>query len=133
MITNGTLEGLTRDELARIKSVLLERRRQLLSDIQSQQDADSGNASEASAPSSHLADLGSDREASDINLGRREAEVTEIQEIDDAMERIRVGSFGRCETCRKAIGRERLLAIPYALLCLPCKKEEESEGRRRAF
>lgn len=126
MATNGTLEKFTPDELARIESVLLERRRQLLADFQSLQDADTGNASEASVASSHLADLGSDREASDISLGRREAEITEIQEIDDAMERIREGTFGRCETCGKAIAKERLQAIPYALLCLPCKKEEES-------
>jgi len=126
MATNGTLERFTRDELARIESDLRERRRQLMADFQSLEDADSGNGSESPAPSSHQADLGSDREASDISLGRREAEVTEIQEIDEAMERIRAGTFGRCETCGKAISRERLHAIPYALLCLPCKKEEES-------
>jgi len=126
MATNGTLERFTRDELARIESSLLERRRQLLADFQSQEDADTRSGPEASANSSHLADLGSDREASDISLGRREAEVTEIQEIDDALERIREGSFGRCETCGKAITRERLHAIPYAPLCLPCKKDEES-------
>jgi len=126
MTMNGTLERFTQDELARIQSMLLDRRRQLLADFQSLQDAESRNVPDASANSSHLADLGSDREASDISLGRLEAEITEIQEIDDTMERIREGSFGRCETCGKTISRERLHAIPYTRLCLPCKKEEES-------
>lgn len=123
---NGVAEGFTQDDLDRFESLLLERRRVLMSDLRTLEDADASGASETSALSSHLADLGSDREASDISLGRRESESTEIQEIDEAMERIREGSFGRCESCEKPIAKERLEAIPYARLCLPCKKEEES-------
>jgi RNA polymerase-binding protein DksA len=126
MAVNGIIEGFTREELTRFETVLRERRRQLLGDIQSLQEADAQAGSEAAAIPSHLADLGSDREASDISLGLRESESTEIQEIDEALDRIREGSFGRCEACEKAIGKERLNAIPYARLCLPCKKVEES-------
>ena len=125
MGSHGVAEGFAADDLARFESLLLERRRLLLGDMQAMEDADAQGATGSSAMSSHLADLGSDREASDISLGRRESESTEIQEIDDAIERIREGSFGRCETCEKPIARERLEAIPYARLCLPCKAEEE--------
>jgi RNA polymerase-binding transcription factor DksA len=31
-------------------------------------------------------------------------------------------------SCGKPIPEERLAAVPYAVLCLPCKREEE-EGR----
>jgi RNA polymerase-binding protein DksA len=124
MGSNGVAEGFTQDDLERFESLLLERRRVLLSDIRALEDADT--PSEVSALSSHLADLGSDREASDISLGRRASESGEVREIDDAVERIREGSFGRCESCDKAIAKERLEAIPYARLCLPCKTEEES-------
>jgi DnaK suppressor protein len=117
--------GLTAEEMERFETLLLERRRVLLSDLRTLEEGDARDTSESSAVSSHLADLGSDREASDISLGRRESESTEIQEIDEAMERIREGSFGRCESCEKPIARERLEAIPYARLCMPCKVEEE--------
>jgi RNA polymerase-binding protein DksA len=123
---NGLAEGFAQDDLARFEALLLERRRLLLSDMRAMEDADEKGAAQSSAMSSHLADLGSDREASDISLGRRESESTEIQEIDDAVDRIREGTFGRCETCEKPIAKERLEAIPYARLCLPCKVEEES-------
>jgi len=126
MATNGTVEGFTQDDLNRFEALLVERRRLLLSDLQSLEDGDARDASEVSAMSSHLADFGSDRAASDVSLGRRESESTEVQEIDDARERIREGSFGRCETCEKPIAKDRLEAIPYARLCLPCKKEEEA-------
>ena len=123
---NGVAEGFTQDDLERFQALLLERRRVLLSDLCALEDADTLHAPEVSAMSSHLADLGSDREASDISLGRRASESTEIREIDDAVERIREGSFGRCESCDKPIAKERLEAIPYARLCMPCKTEEES-------
>ena len=126
MATNGTVEGFTQDDLNRFEALLVERRRLLLSDLQALEDAGARDASEVSAMSSHLADFGSDRAASDVSLGRRESESTEVQEIDDARERIKEGTFGRCETCEKPIAKDRLEAIPYARLCLPCKKEEEA-------
>jgi DnaK suppressor protein len=39
--------------------------------------------------------------------------------------RIEDGSFGLCDSCEKPIARERLEAIPYARLCMPCKIQEE--------
>ena len=88
MATNGTVEGFTQDDLNRFEALLVERRRLLLSDLQSLEEGDARDASEVSAMSSHLADFGSDSAASDVSLGRRESESTEVQEIDDARERI---------------------------------------------
>jgi RNA polymerase-binding transcription factor DksA len=50
----------------------------------------------------------------------RSALEQELAETDAALERIEHGSFGRCETCGKAIGRQRLLALPAARLCIEC-------------
>ena len=38
----------------------------------------------------------------------------------------REGTFGICEECGKAISLERLRAIPYTRLCIPCKQVEEA-------
>jgi DnaK suppressor protein len=54
-----------------------------------------------------------------------ENESDELQEIEEALERIRDGSFGLCESCKKKIPKERLKAIPYTRLCVNCKKKEE--------
>jgi len=124
MATNGIAEGFTREELDQFESMLLERRRSLLGDIQSLQEAEARDVAEAST-STHLADLGSDRAASDLSLGRLESESAEIQQIDGALECIRDGSFGLCENCDQPISKARLEAIPYAQLCVPCKRLEE--------
>jgi DnaK suppressor protein len=33
------------------------------------------------------------------------------------------GTYGTCERCGNPIGPERLEAIPWALLCIDCKKK----------
>lgn len=44
----------------------------------------------------------------------------ELLETDAALERIEQGSYGRCEECGGAIGRQRLLALPAARFCIEC-------------
>jgi DnaK suppressor protein len=126
MSHNVAADGFTKPELEAFEAALLERRQLLLKDFQALEEEGARDTSDAPNQSMHLAEMGSDQAASDLSLGRRESASGEIQEIDEALERIRDGSFGLCETCDKPISRERLNAIPYARLCLPCKKEEES-------
>ena len=73
----------------------------------------------------HLADLGTDAFDQEMTLGRMESESDELQEIQEALDRIKDGSFGLCETCGKSIPKSRLKAIPYTRLCVACKMKEE--------
>jgi DnaK suppressor protein len=52
-----------------------------------------------------------------------------VQEIDNALVRIETGSYGLCVTCAQRIPEERLDAVPYATLCVGCKREEERRER----
>jgi RNA polymerase-binding protein DksA len=44
-----------------------------------------------------------------------------IEQIDAAIEKIRAGTYGQCESCGTTIPKERLKALPYAALCVKCK------------
>jgi DnaK suppressor protein len=44
----------------------------------------------------------------------------ELTETRAALRRIDLGTYGRCESCGGAIGRQRLLALPTARFCLGC-------------
>jgi DnaK suppressor protein len=44
-----------------------------------------------------------------------------VEEIDKALEKILVGTYGVCEKCNENIPKERLKALPYASLCVKCK------------
>jgi DnaK suppressor protein len=43
-----------------------------------------------------------------------------VKEIDQALERLDDGSYGRCQSCGQPIPAERLRALPWAALCVPC-------------
>ena len=43
-----------------------------------------------------------------------------VSEIDHALERLDAGTYGRCVLCDNAIPEERLRAVPWAALCVPC-------------
>jgi DnaK suppressor protein len=45
---------------------------------------------------------------------------TTVSEIDQALERIDAGTYGRCVACGITIPAERLKAVPWAALCVPC-------------
>jgi DnaK suppressor protein len=43
-----------------------------------------------------------------------------VSEIDQALDRIDAGTYGRCVSCGIMIPDERLEAVPWAALCVPC-------------
>ena len=48
-----------------------------------------------------------------------EAEL-ELAETTAAIHRIELGTYGRCERCDAALGRQRLMALPAARYCWTC-------------
>ena len=44
----------------------------------------------------------------------------ELRKIDRALARIGAGDYLYCENCGKAIGEERLKALPTSILCIDC-------------
>lgn len=120
---------MSRKELGEFKAILLHRRRVLVGDVQGLEGEAMKKGADAAGDLStlpmHLADLGTDSFEQDISLGLMENKSGEIREIEEALERIKDGTFGLCEGCRKRIPKERLRAIPYTRLCVQCKKREE--------
>jgi RNA polymerase-binding protein DksA len=65
-------------------------------------------------------DRAADQEGERVAEGLSEQERREIQEIDAALQRLKAGSYGDCTVCGRAIGRQRLRAVPEARLCSSC-------------
>ena len=76
-----------------------------------------------------LADIASD------DIDRKMIEVIGTQElkrlklIESAITRIKQGKYGHCIKCSRRIPQDRLFAIPYALMCIACKTEDERRNR----
>jgi RNA polymerase-binding protein DksA len=56
-------------------------------------------------------------------------DVKRLRLIDSALSRIKNERYGICMRCNKKIPRERLEAIPYALMCIDCKSSDERRNR----
>ncbi len=56
-------------------------------------------------------------------------DINRLKLIDSALTRIEQGKYGLCMKCGKRIPKERLKAIPYALLCVDCKSADEKRNR----
>jgi DnaK suppressor protein len=50
-----------------------------------------------------------------------------LRSIQEAMKAIDGGRYGECVRCRNEINAKRLLAIPWATVCIRCQEETEAE------
>jgi DnaK suppressor protein len=75
-----------------------------------------------------LADVGSDDFLRDMELSQMGTEREKFLLIQDALERIKQGTYGLCQDCQRPIKTGRLDAIPYAKLCVQCKTNRELNG-----
>ena len=76
----------------------------------------------------HPADLGTDNFEQELSLGLIENHAQAITEIEDALERISQGAFGKCEECGAAIAKGRLDALPYARHCVACARKFQQQS-----
>jgi RNA polymerase-binding transcription factor DksA len=126
----------TRAFFERQKKRLLELRDHFLDQMQSvAQDSlrSRSENNEASAVGQHQADAGSDAYEKDFALSLLSQEQDALYEIEEALKRIEVGSYGVCEMSNKPIPHTRLEAIPFARFTVECQQqlEKENRGRRR--
>jgi RNA polymerase-binding transcription factor DksA len=85
--------------------------------------------SESSAFGMHQADAGSDAYDRDFALSLLSQEQDALYEIDQALKRIDIGTYGICEMCGKAISHARLEAIPFTRFTVDCQSQLEKQSK----
>jgi DnaK suppressor protein len=75
------------------------------------------------------ADIASDYYERELAMGLSETERSRLQEVEDALERIENGSYGKCEGCGNLIASPRLEALPFAKLCIECQAQRENNKK----
>ena len=85
--------------------------------------------SEASAFGMHQADAGSDAYDRDFALSLLSQEQDALYEIDQALKRIELGTYGKCEMSGKPIPHARLEAIPFARFTVQCQSQLEKQNK----
>lgn len=70
----------------------------------------------------HMADSATPMLNREMDLSLEENARNVLLQIDRALEKLDEGSYGTCDRCGKLIAEERLEAVPYANLCIDCKR-----------
>jgi DnaK suppressor protein len=63
-----------------------------------------------------------------LQMSNRERNI--LWQIDAALKRIDLGTYGSCERCAESITEARMNVFPFTTLCIDCKAEIESEQHR---
>lgn len=87
------------------------------------------DAGDLSGYSQHMADAGTDTADRDFALSLISNEQQTIKEIDDAIERIKQGTYGVCEVTGRQIPPARLTAVPFTRYTVEGQRELERQRR----
>lgn len=115
---------LTKSETDKLKKVLEGQLRQLQTDFGKELQNMGGPVL---ADINDQASLESER-SFELRIKDRERKL--IGKVQEALKKIKDGSYGTCESCGEPIGVKRLLARAVTNLCINCKSEMEAEERR---
>lgn len=120
--------------IEKFKKVLLEEKEKVLNEInnlaaENLSSTQRDLSGDLSGYSLHMADMGTDNYQRELALGLVSNEQQILYKIDEALQAIEDGTYGKCESCKKRISESRLKALSFAKLCISCKEEEESGGK----
>jgi DnaK suppressor protein len=112
------------------RTELLEHRERLLGTIKHHDIGNSSLTEEtgelmSSSADNHLADTASETYERELDEGLEEDAREQLRKVDEALQRIEAGEFGKCEADGKEIPVERLEAVPWTTLCIDDARKQQ--------
>jgi len=114
------------ERFEQVRTMLLEQKREILQKIR-------GRKGESVDQRGDFIDIATDSLEHELNYIFEEREREKLQNIDEALKRIKEGNYGECDECGDDIELERLLALPFTRLCLDCKAKQERQKKLRIY
>jgi len=82
-------------------------------------------AGDLSSHAYHLADHATETQDREQAFHMASREGRYLFYIEEALDRVRAGTYGQCKSCGKLIPKARLEAVPTAKMCIDCKAKQE--------
>ncbi len=101
----------------------LEERQQLLRKTVSRTVQDGRSADEESAQD--IADKAANSYTKEFLFHQSTSERQLLQLVEEALTRIREGTFGECINCGNEVNAKRLEAVPWTRYCIACQEKAE--------
>jgi len=69
-----------------------------------------------------LADKAASAYSKELNFSLSDGERNSLKLVEEALDRVREGTYGACTNCGNTIGEKRLQAIPWTAYCIDCQE-----------
>ena len=113
-----------------LKRMLVERQREILSEVQGKiRDV----RAEGSEKDHEVLDPGETSEVDiqeDIEFALIQMKAETLNKINEALSRLEDGTYGHCFECGEEIAQPRLRALPFAVRCKDCEEAREVKQQR---
>jgi DnaK suppressor protein len=109
-------------DLQRYKGLLLEKQREL----SSVKDDAGARVPAAGGLAGDLIDQANADAEAELQIRLHQTDSRLLRAIEEALARVRQGTYGVCEVCKQPISKARLEAVPWARHCRECKEHEHS-------
>jgi DnaK suppressor protein len=126
-VSVAAAEGTRYDEL---KRMLEERRSEIMSEVQGKI---RGVRADGAEKPHEVFDQGETSEADiqeDIEFALIQMKAETLNKIDEALNRLEEGRYGKCFECGDEIAQPRLRALPFAVRCKDCEEAREVAQQR---
>lgn len=111
-------------QIEELKQVLLERKESITNSINDSRESINSLKNSECNDEFDYAEVSSDSFKEGIIANQQ---IKELKEIEEALKRIQVGTYGVCDMCDESIAIGRLRAKPFAKFCTPCREIYEVE------
>lgn len=118
-------------DVERFRGLLLEKREAVAAALENLHKENAGSLEDetgelvSGSADQHLADTATQTVEREIGNTLEEHDERLLESIDAALKRVDDGTYGKCVNCGAPIPEERLEAMPWATLCIDCKRKEE--------
>ncbi len=118
-------------DTARFRDLLIDRRQAVANALENLHKENSGSLEDVTgelvsgSADQHMADTATETVEREIGNTLELHDERLLVAIDAALGRIDAGTYGKCVNCGAQIPEERLEAMPWATLCIDCKRKEE--------
>ena len=125
---------MNKKDLKHYKNLILKKKEELLVELgyleeSSMSSTTKDQSGDLSSYSFHMADQGSDTMEREMAFTFASREGRYLHHLNEALDRIEKGNYGKCRTCGDEINKQRLDAVPHATQCIKCKNSEEKKKR----
>lgn len=130
------MSHLTKSQLSKLEHSLMEEKESLEQHFTENENEDEGTDSlrvstgELTAVDNHPADVGTETFERSRDMAIDENLDNQLDQVNQALARIKSGEYGQCATCGTDIPFERLEAIPYTAYCIDHTPERSVSNDR---